>query len=460
MGGGIGTEVEYKNPVLNLHRYVEHDVYGGIVHLNDNPASVDSNAKEYSLGVFSNAFESGSNAATSSWPITLSNSQNLFQLVGSIASIPTAFKPLGTYVAASGDYGVGSVGYDKDADGVMDNSFGAYAFNMASLYDMNHVSSIPNVNLLYDPANSVVRQTYAKAFPEFLQGGSNNYFVLSERLAKRNVYHKYGAYLGTDDDYPNRNVIVDARKERFTTGVSNGLYVDSEGKIKTIGANYFIGREPQIWGIFGLFDKFFFNEYGRSPSGIYDRIFTPEFTGQGFIEERYSWDPNDEESNYIGTNHRDRITKYLQDPYANVGHLLRLFMNSKFRLAAENNFPDEDFSGPQWDHLRDVMDFYDDNLQIECVSAALGEVMILLDSNGKIHVIAGSNPEVAANAISEQSSYATQRSFINHLMIFYPEEYRRADWGEYLDPFTGVPLDQDNFPYMSSEKYFWVDDSG
>ena len=60
--GGLGQNAEIVNPKLNLKRYVEGDIYAGLVLLNDSPTSVDATQYEYNLGVFSNKF-AGGNAA-------------------------------------------------------------------------------------------------------------------------------------------------------------------------------------------------------------------------------------------------------------------------------------------------------------------------------------------------------------------------------------------------------------
>ena len=91
--GGLGGDAEIVNPQLILKRYVEGDIYGGLVLLNDNPTSVDSSQSEYSLSLFSDRFDGGIASGTG-WPTPLENSHGLFQLIGLAGAATTNKKQL------------------------------------------------------------------------------------------------------------------------------------------------------------------------------------------------------------------------------------------------------------------------------------------------------------------------------------------------------------------------------
>ena len=432
-------KAEIINPQLNLKRYVDGDIYAGMVLLNDSPYSVDSTQYEYNLGVFSNVFDGGDATPGNDWPIELPNSHGLIQLVGLAGSSTTAMKPLGGY----GEVGL-TIGFDSDSDGGMDSQFGSYRHNWATISDVCGIQTIPGVNLTYDPtASSVIRKTYNRALPEFV--GTHDYVILSERIPKRPTYYKYGAYYDRELDR-----VVDSQERTFSCGFDNGLYVDQEGKIKVVSTGYTFHIQPPLYSIFSLFDKFLFNENGIQTDGIeYNGIFDP--SSENFVPETVGW-AGDEEDAYLGFDHNQRITKYLLEPHANVKHLFRLFLNKKFKDKYDEGHPD-------WSHLASAVEYYDPELKIKSLALAGNELAILLDEEGKIHVISNATPASFTNTAAQTASYASTESFISELMVWYPEKYRKSDWSDHLDS-NGVPNDLDTFPYMSSEKYFWLDDSG
>ena len=440
-GGGFGTQADVINPELNLKRYVDGDIYAGLVLLNDSPTSVDATQYEYSLSVFSNKFDGGLAAPGDDWPIELPNSNGLFQLVGLMGASTTSQKQLGFNRVL-----LENVGFDSDADGVADGPPSTkYISNATTIGDYSSIQTIPGVNLSYSPtASSVIRKTYNRALPEFV--GTDDYVTLTERIPKRPTIYKYGGYFDSEDD----DKLKGMKETTFGSGFNNALYIDQEGKIKQVGGGYEFSNQPPLFAMFGLFDKFLFNRNGVQTEAIeFNAIFDP--SSDKFVGEPVTW-TGDEESAFLGLDHTERITKYLQEPYANVKHLFRLFLNEKFKTKYETGESD-------WSHLASAVEYYDSNLKLKSVAVAGNEAAILLDEEGKIHVISNANYASATTADAGTMSLASAKSLVNHLFVYYPEKYRKPDWSEYLDS-NGVPNDLESFPYMSSEKYFWLDDTG
>ena len=438
--GGLGGDAEIVNPQLILKRYVEGDIYGGLVLLNDNPTSVDSSQSEYSLSLFSDRFDGGIASGTG-WPTPLENSHGLFQLIGLAGAATTNKKQLG-----ADEVNFNMFGFDGDSDGNADFvPTGSYESNVATISDLSSIQTIPGVNLIYDQSSPVVRRTYNLALPELASSELPDLVTLTERIPKRPTFYKYGSY--RDDD---TGKIRDAKEQTFATGFDNGLYVDQEGKIKQVSSAYSFALQPPIFSLLSLFDKYLFNKKGVQTEGIeYHSIFNP--ASDKFVAEPVDW-IGDEESASLGLNYTDRITKYLAEPVANIGHLFRLFLNKKFK--------DVDESGnPNYTHLASAVEYYDEDLKIKSMAMAGNELAILLDEEGKIHVLSNCTPLSNTTPNASTTSYGVEKSFVNNFFIWYPEKYRKVDWSEHLDS-NGVPLDLNSFPYMSSEKYFWMDDSG
>ena len=353
--GGLGGDAEIENPQLILKRYVEGDIYGGLVLLNDNPTSVDSSQSEYSLSLFSDRFDGGIASGTG-WPTPLENSHGLFQLIGLAGAATTNKKQLG-----ADETNFDMFGFDGNSDGNADFvPNGSYESNVATISDLSSIQTIPGVNLIYDQSSPVVRRTYNLALPELASSELPDLVTLTERIPKRPTFYKYGSYRNDDT-----GKIQDAKEQTFSTGFDNGLYVDQEGKIKQVSSAYSFALQPPIFSLLSLFDKYLFNKKGVQTEGIeYHSIFNP--ASDKFVAEPVDW-IGDEESASLGLNYTDRITKYLAEPVANIGHLFRLFLNKKFKDVYESG-------NPNYTHLASAVEYYDEDLKIKSMAITTSKI--------------------------------------------------------------------------------------